>query len=106
MAEPFGPDNLTGSYAAFEAVGKDIVVVTRDNDMTANTGADYEATTKLISSVSTIVMASTPNANGATWFVEGVSSDGSEITALESDLDAVAAGNTAIVTLAGVVTAA
>lgn len=108
MAEPFGPDNLTGSYAAFEAVGKDIVVVTRDNDMTANAGADYEATTKLISSVSTIVMASTPSANGATWFVEGVSPAGDELTTsdMETALDAVAAGNTAIVTLSGVVTSA
>lgn len=108
MAEPFGPDNLTGSYAAFEAVGKDIVVVTRDNDMTANAGADYEATTKLISSVSTIVMASTPSANGATWFVEGVSPNGAELTTsdMETALDAVAAGNTAIVTLSGVVTSA
>ena len=102
----FGPNNLTGSAAAFEAVGKDIVVVTRNNDMTANAGADYEASTRLVSTVGTIVMASTPNSNGATWFVEGVSVNGSEITALETQLDAIAAGDTAIVTLAGVVTAA
>ena len=102
----YGIDNLKGSAEAFEAVGKDVVVVTRDNDMTANAGADYEASTKLVSTVGTIVMSSTPNSNGATWFVTGVSTNGSEVLALESQFDAIAAGNTAIVTLAGVVTSA